>query len=153
MIPMLKRFLLLCVLLIVPSYATSQEEVQVEKTSDTIVKIVNSSGHNVYGHYEIGNSKGTVGVLAAGKSALLESVSFAPEQQVKVNFRCDKADLFDCAVGKVDVTKIYPIGNYRNVTTVFTFVKMRKIVLSFIVSESNSNSGLHKEIVIGSISN
>jgi hypothetical protein len=149
---LLKLFFYLSVLFVVSSYAGSKEDPQVKGIWVSVVKLVNSSTHNVYGHYEVGNYKGTVGVIAAGKSASLDLVSFLPRELAKVNFRCDKADLFNCAVGKVDVTKFHPDGNYKNVTTVFTFVKMGEVVLSFEVFEPNSDAGSYKEIIIGSVS-
>lgn len=147
---------------VVPAYAGSVEQARVadvqmsEAQTNTVwqsrVRFVNSSTHNVYGHYSAGSDNGTVGVLTAGSSVVLDAVAFSPKVVVQVEFRCDKADQFSCADGRVDLTGFYPRGDSGSVTTVFTFVKMGEIRLSFETAGAQGDPAAHREIVIGNIS-
>jgi hypothetical protein len=128
---MLKRFFLLLILLFVYSCAISQEQLKRKERQVKMVKLVNASNYNVYGHYRISDTDATVGVIAAGGSVSLDIESFPRNQAIKIYFRCDKADLFDCATHEADVGKYYPIGDYESVTAVFTFKKMGVILMSF----------------------
>jgi hypothetical protein len=143
------RLLLVYLLL---SAVFSHADIRENSTWICNVKLVNSSTYNVYGHYNFGSSDETSILLGPGKIALLGSSSFTPKQLTKVNYRCDKADHYDCAVSEVDITKYFPVGNYKSISAVFTFKKMGVIVLSFEVSELDSKPGSHKEIIIGEIS-
>jgi hypothetical protein len=153
---------ILAALGVVPAYAGSVEQAGVadvrmsEAQTNTVwqsrVRFVNSSTHNVYGHYNAGSDKGTVGVLTAGSSVVLDAVAFSPKVVVQVEFRCDKADQFSCADGRVDLTGLYPRGDYGSVTTVFTFVRMGEISLSFEVSDTDGDPAAYRQIMIGNIS-
>ncbi|WP_299198767.1 hypothetical protein [uncultured Amphritea sp.] len=147
---------------VVPASARSVEQARVNVAQEaetqtkavwlSRVRFVNSSTHNVYGHYSAGNDKGTVGVLTAGSSIVLDAVLFSPEVAAQVEFRCDKADQFSCADGWVDLTGVYPHGDDGSVTTVFTFVRIGEIRLSFEVSGAGGDPTAYREIVIGNIS-
>ncbi len=113
-------------------------------------KLDNVSEKKVYGYYQFGDVKGSVGVLSPGHGATKGFAPFEISQKAKIYFMCDLDDVSPCATGQIDVSKFYPKGDYKHITTVFTFIENNKINLSFNVTGFD---GKGKSINIGLLEN
>jgi len=129
-----------------------------ESQTKTIAKyhdfsLANASDHKVYGFYQFGESKGMVGVVSVGASKTQGFMPFSHVQKAIVSFKCSPEDENPCAVGEVDVSKHYPTGQFKSITTIFTYRPENTVELSFSVSEIGSEPGVRKIISVGNISN
>lgn len=129
-----------------------EDEEVIPKANFNDFSLANDSERTVYGFHKFGEREGAVGVVSAGKSASMGFAPFSTQQSVVVSFKCEFDDVDPCAIGEVDVSKYYPVGDYEIITTVFTYKSNNTVDLGFSVKRYNSKPGERHQIHIGNIS-